>query len=368
MVTKRIIFVANSDLSHDQRMQRICRSLHAAGYAVLLLGRAFQNSSPLTSEPYEQERINLWFQKGKLSYLELNIRFFIKIWKLNADAICSVDLDTLPACWLWAQHRNKLLIHDAHELMEEVPEVYNRPFTKKIWQLLAHLLLPRVNLAYASTASIAQFLSEKYCKHFHTIQNIALLEPESENAHKPEIGGYWVYLGAVNQGRGLEEFLEVLPATGRKLMILGDGDRMAAVKELIKAKNLEDWVDVKGKVLPEEARKWLAGAWAGINLLRDEGLSYRYSLANKFFDYTHAGIPQICVNFQEYATKMKEFEVGYLCDMQPENILRATEEISKPEKQRQYRENAAKARQIWNWQNEEQKLLVLYEKLFQAGN
>ena len=31
-------------------------------------------------------------------------------------------------------------------------------------------------------------------------------------------------------------------------------------------------------------------------LLENTGLSYYYSLANKFFDYVQAGVPQLCVD------------------------------------------------------------------------
>lgn len=367
MVSKRLIFIANSDLTYDQRMQRICRSLKEAGYDIQLIGRTFKNSSSLGTETYGQKRIKLWFQKGKLSYLELNFRLFLHLWSQYADGVCSVDLDTLPAGWLWARIRNKLLIHDAHELMEEVPEVYNRPVTKFIWQMVARLLLPRVDMAYATTALIAQFLSQKYGKPFHTIQNIAKLELPPEILPEWEEKQYWVYLGAVNQGRGLEEFLEILPETGRKLVILGDGDRMEAVKRIIKEKNLAAMVEIKGKVSPIEARRWMACAWAGLNLLQDEGLSYRYSLANKFFDYTHAGIPQICANFPEYAAKMQEFEVGCLCSMDLADIRQACQMVSEPANQKKYRDNAAKAKHVWNWQHEEKKLLSLYQRLFSSG-
>jgi hypothetical protein len=37
-------------------------------------------------------------------------------------------------------------------------------------------------------------------------------------------------------------------------------------------------------------------------------------LANKFFDYIQAGIPQVTMNFPEYAAINREYEVAVLID------------------------------------------------------
>ncbi|MEY4316047.1 MAG: hypothetical protein RI977_1424, partial [Bacteroidota bacterium] len=54
---RRIIFTVTNDLAFDQRMQRICGSLAAAGYAVTLVGRLKKDSRTLKTEPYQQIRL-----------------------------------------------------------------------------------------------------------------------------------------------------------------------------------------------------------------------------------------------------------------------------------------------------------------------
>jgi glycosyltransferase involved in cell wall biosynthesis len=362
VVKKRILIAANSDLSFDQRLLRISRSLNSNGYRPFLLGRMFDNSVALSKECFPQSRLRLLFQKGKLAYLELNIRLFFELLQQNCDAICSVDLDTLPACWLATRIRQIPLIHDAHEYMAEVPEVYNRPFTQKIWHTVARLFLPGVDLAYTVSQSLVEEFGRVYQKEFHVIRNIAHLEP-AEDAVESE--GFWVFLGAVNQGRGLEQFIPLLHHSKRQLMILGDGDKMKEIQQLVNDEKLNDRVVFAGKLPANEVRKILPKAWAGINLLTDEGLSYRYSLANKFFDYVHAGIPQICIRFPEYETLMNENEVGVLSEMTEPAIRKAMEEVSIPENQQRFREAAVQARNKWNWQNEEKNLIRLYDQLFE---
>jgi hypothetical protein len=246
--------------------------------------------------------------------------------------------------------------------MAEVPEVYDRPLTRKVWHRIARLFLPGVDLAYTVSQSLVEEFERVYQKKFHLIRNIAKLEQTEEPA---ETEGFWVFLGAVNQGRGLEQFIPLLHHSKRQLVILGDGDKMEEIQQLVNNEKLNERVVFAGKLPASEVRKILPKAWAGINLLTDEGLSYRYSLANKFFDYVHAGIPQICIRFPEYETLVKEYSVGVLADMTESSIEKAMEEISTEENQQHFRTEALKARKIWNWQNEEKNLIRLYDQLFE---
>lgn len=365
MVKKRISIYANSDLRYDRRLQRISGSLLSGGYEVKLFGRCF---SDIPVDSGNQHHLKLFIQKGKLSYLELNIRFFIHMLLKNTDAICSVDLDTLPAAWLAAKLKGCRLIQDSHEYMAEVPEVSSRPFTRNLWHRIARLFLPDCHLRYTTSQSLVDEFQLQYSCEFALIRNMPPLLDDAATIPSSMQGlpeqDYLVYLGAVNQGRGLEEILEVLSQRDEILLIIGEGDKSPEINQLIKNYQLENRVFLAGKQLPAKIPSLLKPARAGLNLLRDEGLSYRYSLANKFFDYVHAGIPQVCIDFPEYKNLMKEFRVGLSCSLQAEAIHYALDTMKSPLHQVQMRKEAEIARQQWNWQEEEKVLLDLYKKLF----
>ena len=364
MVKRKILIAANTDYRFDQRLQRIYASLSQAGYSVELLGRQFENTPEIHAAAIH---LPLWFRKGKLSYLELNIRFLYYLVQNKTDAICSVDLDTLPACWLASKLNRSILIQDSHEYMAEVPEVAFRPFTKKIWNLIARTFLSACRLRYTVSQSLVDEFSSVYGQHFELVRNMAVLRTES--LLQAEIPGlpekdYLVFLGAVNRGRGLEEILEVLAERDETLLIIGSGDLMEEIKNRVNQYKLGKRVFFTGKVLPEQASFLLKKARCGVNLLRDEGLSYRYSLANKFFDYVHAGIPQICIDFPEYRKLMQEHEVGLLTGIAKKDIHAALDEMKSPAAQARFSAAAAQAREVWNWQEESRHLLVLYKGLF----
>ena len=58
--------------------------------------------------------------------------------------------------------------------------------------------------------------------------------------------------------------------------------------------------------------------WA---LAENTGINQYLALPNKFFDYIHAGLPQIAMNFPEYIKINQQFEVAVLIeDLNPERI------------------------------------------------
>ena len=115
----------------------------------------------------------------------------------------------------------------------------------------------------------------------------------------------------------------------------------------------------------DELRELARQSFIGINFLETKGLNYYYSLANKFFDYVQAGLPQITMSFPEYKTMNAEFEVAVLIpDLETITIVNTVNNLLQ-EKAFYFRlrENCLIARKAWTWQNEEQKLLSFYRRL-----
>src|ERR1043165_6168432 len=134
----RIIFTVVNDLTYDQRMHRICNSLVNDGYDVLLIGRKLsrrgpfgKSSIPLQQEKFKQQRLNVFFSRGKLFYLEYNICLFFVLLFKRFDIVCGIDLDTILPCYFISKIKNKKCVYDAHELFPEVPEVIRRPSIQK---------------------------------------------------------------------------------------------------------------------------------------------------------------------------------------------------------------------------------------------
>jgi len=133
---------------------------------------------------------------------------------------------------------------------------------------------------------------------------------------------------------------------------------------LIAEYQVQDKVKLMGKRTPEELKAITSSAYIGINLVENVGLNQYYSLANKFFDYINAGVPQITMRFPEYSLINTEYEVAVLIDeINIQTITEAFEKISAPETHERLKQNCMRAREIYNWQNEEMELIAFYKKM-----
>lgn len=363
-----LIFTVTNDLSFDQRMQRICLTLAKNGYLVTLIGRTLPHSSPLDNTTYQQKRLHCRFRKGFLFYAEYNLRLFWYLMFASFDAVCSVDLDTLPAGCFASLLRSKRRVFDAHEYFTEVPEVTNRTFIKGIWEIVARICLPFYRHAYTVGHGLAAIFEKKYGLPFQVVRNV----PVSNHApvadkNKPYI---LLYQGALNEGRGIETALEAMQHLDDvQLWLAGEGDLSDMLRRRSQELSLGEKVHFLGYVKPGELRGYTAQAWLGINLLENKGLSYYYSLANKFFDYVQAGTPVLTMNFPEYKALNEEQEVGILLDeLSPESVASAINKLLNDKALYQkLQQHCLSARLTWNWEAEEKILIDVWREALLKG-
>ncbi len=365
---KRIIAAVTNDLRQDQRMHRICHTLAQAGYEVALTGRRTPYiSSKKKPTSYARYWLPCRFQRGKLFYLEYNLRLWWHLMRQHFDAVCAVDTDTLPACYLAAKLKGKPCVLDAHEYFSEVPELTNRPFEKWVWETIARLLIPRLKHAYTVSETLAEALTTRYGVPFEVVGNMPMRSAIPALTNKSDTPYIILYQGMLNAGRGLEAMLEAMPyLEGVQFWIVGEGDLKAKLWRQAASLVQAGKVVFHGFVPPEQLSQLTESAHLGINLLEDKGLSYRYSLANKALDYIQAGIPSIQMDFPEYRKLNQQYEV-FIClpDLQPAGIIRAIQELRRnPGEYERLVQNCRKAAEALHWEEEAKKLLKIYQNIF----
>ncbi len=359
---KKIVLTVTNDLDYDQRMIRICQSLSAAGYDITLIGAFFRGSSPLQSKPFRQKRFRVWFQKGKFFYLEFNLRLFFYLLFVRTDIICAIDLDTILPCYWISKLRGIKRVYDAHELFCEMQEIVTRPFIYRIWKRIERHTVPGFHKGYTVNQPIAAEFQRMYAVNYEVIRNMPVLQPilSVSSANR-----YFLYQGAVNEGRSFETLIPAMKWVNAPLWICGDGNFMQQARKLVAEYGLESRVLFKGKLLPAELRKVTEEAWAGITLFEKTGPSNFLSLANRYFDYLHAGIPQICVDYPVYHELNSQYEVALLTgDLSAENLASEMNRLLGDELlYNRIRQQCLKAREVWNWQQEEKKLIAFYQQV-----
>lgn len=360
---KKIVFTVTNDLSYDQRMNRICSSMAKNNYEVLLVGRKRKSSKPLEQKIYKQHRLHCLFDKGKFFYLEYNLRLFIFLWFQKINAICAIDLDTILPCLFISKIKRIPRVYDAHELFSELKEVISRDSIKKLWTAVERYAVPQFKNGYTVSESIADEFDRRYYVKYKTIRNIPPLTPLNSSIKKEN---FILYQGAVNEARGLEFLAEAMHDVPVPLVVCGDGNFMTQFKEIIKQQNLQDKIILKGMLPPEQLSTIAQQAIAGIGQAEKEGLNQYYALPNKFFDYLHAGLPQVSMNYPEYKKINDKYHIAILIDnLLPKTIAAAINNLlTNDVLYVQLQQNCLIARKELNWNNEEKILLSFYQSLF----
>lgn len=362
---KKIYCTVTNDLTYDQRMIRICTSLSRAGYDVVLVGRKEPSSLPFEQQPFHQRRLRLLFRKGKLFYLEYNLRLLFYLLFRRMDGICAIDLDTIIPCWLVSKLKRIPRIYDAHELFCEMKEVVSRPAIYKGWKWVEKTFVPSFSHGYTVNEPIAAEFQKMYGVNYEVIRNAPLLRPLPADAGAAR-QRFILYQGAVNEGRCFETLIPAMKAIDAQLIICGKGNFMEQARQLVRDHALEGKIVFKGPLRPEELRQLTQTAWCGITLFENNGMSNYYSLANRFFDYMHAGIPQLAMNYPAYKEINNLYQIAVLVDEPgiPQIAEALNSLLNNMELYTTLQGNCRKASQHFNWQEEEKKLILLYHKIF----
>ncbi|WP_233635658.1 glycosyltransferase [Hymenobacter setariae] len=318
----------------------------------------------------------------------------------RADVWGCADLDAALPIWARSRFGSQLFVYDAHELFTEVPEVVGRPQIQRIWQWVEDFIVPRAQLRYTVGPSLARLFEQRHAGCFFAVvrnvpmgwENSAtplgdrqqplaavsaalaldaqLQAPSTRYQEAPVL----LYQGVLNVGRGLAQLLDAMPQVPARLVICGEGDCSGELRQHAERLGLlaTGQVEFRGYVLPAELRQLTAQATVGIMLLENTGLSYYYSLANKFFDYVQAGVPQLCIDFPEYRALNAQHEVAALVpDLGPATLVAELARLLPGGQPGAYHRrlaaNCRLARHEWNWQQEEKTLIGLYQTLLTRG-
>jgi glycosyltransferase involved in cell wall biosynthesis len=344
-------------------MQRICISLVNAGYTVTLVGRQLKTSIALQVQPFAQKRLPCYFTKGFLFYVEYNLRLLLLLLLIKTDAYCAIDLDTIVPSYLASVIRNKPRVYDAHELFTELKEVVSRKPVHRFWLMIERFAVPKFENGYTVNNFIQEEFKRRYNVDYKIVRNLPFaIELIPQNKYEQFT---ILYQGAINEGRSFETLIPAMQHVNAKLLLCGTGNFLQQVKDLIVKYKLEDKVILQGALLPNALREITPKCHVGVTIFESEGLNQYYSLANRFFDYMMAGVPQVCVNYPEYQFINKQYEFAYLIDNVAEQTIAAALNnlLADNVLYKLLEANCEKARLALNWQEEEKILINFWKKI-----
>jgi hypothetical protein len=300
---------------------------------------------------------------GYLKYIKLTVQHC-----KNFDILHCNDLDTLPICFIIKKFYNKNIkvVYDAHE--HETERHHQSNFDKKILKLVERFLLKYVDRVITVSQPIADDYSKLYgIKKPTVIYNapkkvkVKKCNLFREKFNIPKENIIFLYQGGLQQRRGILEFFDLIrDKEGVSYVIMGFG---LLKKEILEIAKNEKNLYFHDAVSPSVLLEYTSSADIGVCIEENLCKSWDLALPNKLFEYCMVDLPILVSGLSELKRFVLESNTGYVIDnifdKKEFNIL--FEEILKTYKDKN--RDIAKVKEIYNWQEQEKKLLNIYEEL-----
>ncbi|MCE5249856.1 glycosyltransferase family 4 protein [bacterium] len=364
----KVCHLTSVHIPFDTRIfHKECRSLADAGYEVHLVAPHDRD------EVVDGVRIHAVRRRhSKLKRMMFSpVDVLRKALKIDAPLYHFHDPELIPA-GLILRALGKSVIYDVHEDYPEtvpnkqvVPRAFGQP-AGLIMRLIERCASPLFSAVVVVTPAIhARFRS--YTGKTHLIYNFPIVRDHGAIPWESREDAV-CYLGSIASNRGILEMVKAIALVREKipakLILAGDFTSKSLEREISALPEFSS-VEYHGFVEFDESDKLLARAKAGLIVVHPEQ-RYRVSYPNKLFEYMMAGIPVIASDFPLWREMIEESQCGILVDpLDPDAIADAiVTMLQNPgEAQAMGTRGHEAAKEKYRWENENRKLLTLYESL-----
>ena len=282
----------------------------------------------------------------------------------------------MPATWLVAKLRNKVIVYDTHEYFLGMPQLYGKPFALKVWTKAERTIFPTLKHIYTICPSFCEMYKRDYGKDLVSVRNVPYKNFTPSGIYQEQINAIYHKMPAdkkilifqgigINLERGGEELvlaMQYLPASDYHLLIIGGGEVFDKIIALTKEKQLADKITIWPRVPFEVLRLITAKADLGLSLDKPNNINHLYGLPNKIFDYLHSGVPVLVSRLIELERIVDTYKVGmYIDDHDPKHIAAKIEEaFADKDRMELWKKNTIKVRDELNWEAEEKIVLQVF--------
>lgn len=407
----RVSMLVKNTFTHDARVLREAQTLQAAGHQVQVVAlsapglptheissdgiqiarvsrgpgaklRGVSDPTRATGKPSKQRslfmrlavRVVRFAAKTPLSsFVQAGIdaRMASEVLRFKPDVIHAHDLDTLELGSRLKFEFGIPLVYDSHEIATDRNH-HNQAQKLRAEKKESHLIT-KADFVIMVSNGCAQFTADKYGIPLPAvIMNTPDYDPAEiqirdlrEQLNIPENKMVLVHQGSLQKNRGVEQTIDaVRDIPNITYVIIGYGQHRPFLENYVVQAGLSEKVKFFGPVSADELIEWTASADIGICTIVGKTKSYLYSMPNKLFEYTMAGLPVVASNYPDMGAFVSENQMGITCDPEsPTSIANAIKMLLEDPALREKLANGAKiARETFNWGNEQKKLLEIYSK------
>ncbi|GIV27484.1 MAG: glycosyltransferase [Bacteroidia bacterium] len=375
---KLCIISVISDVYTDQRVLRTVEALKELNYECKVIGRKTGKTQKFKGNfDFTLNHLNPFFKKGVGMYVMFNVLLFFRLlnyalqFKKNRMLLYVNDLDTLLPNYIISKLFGLPIVYDSHELFTEVPELQNRKFKKKIWEIVEKSIVPKLPFAITVNDSIAEWYNKKYRVPFFVVRNISKIPVDSPIKSRSELGlpedKFIIILQGtgINVQRGAEELVEAMQYldTSYLLLIIGGGDVIEKLKRMVEELKLKEKVWIKNRMPADDLYHYTYNASIGVSIDKPNNLNYLYSLPNKIFSYIHAHIPILASRLPEIEKIILKYNIGaFIENHNPQHIAMRIKEMMYSDQYPIWKQNTFVAAEELCWKKEKEVLKTILRK------
>lgn len=373
----KICHITSVHIPFDTRIfYKECKSLAKDGYEVNLIAS------------YEKDEIIDSIHIHAVPIRESRLkRMFFTVWDvyrksltIDSEIFHFHDPELIPIGLLLKLHGKKVIydIHEYYPYYIRYKEMINRLFRKPVaWitGIIENLTAPffdaivvvtpklylRFKRLNKNTVEVCNFPK---LKEFYSGINTNSWESRSDSV---------TYVGSLTLDRGIKEMIQAIGLVQKKKpvrLIIGGSFPTETVYNYITSLPDFTYVDYRGFLSREEMNGVLSQVKAGIVFTHPQ-LHHTVTYMTKLFEYMSAGIPVIASDFPFWREIIDSAQCGLL--VEPMNIQALADAIlyilDNPEEASELGRCGRKAiEEKYNWENEEVKLLNLYENLLNKNS
>ena len=300
---------------------------------------------------------------------------FLQALRVNADAYHLHNPDTLPIAFALKIVGYKI-VYDTHE--DYAKRILMRSWMPLILRTPAARVVSRLERFVSSIADGTIITQEGLFGRFKESAVLIGNPPRLESALLSRVsslasdissefnGLRAVYLGDINQVRGLFEMVKALEIANQttevRLWLVGPGSEV----DLRAATAMPGWryVDRIPRLPPEQAFAYVSRADVGLVALPDVG-DHATSDPNKLYEYMAFGVPFIASDFQAWRDRLTGLKAGLFVKPGDARALAdaLTELANNPAKRTQMGQEGRAFVDGHNWERESTKLIDLYKRV-----
>ena len=367
-----IIHTTISPCDHERRIFNEVISAEKVNYRVKILALktpGLREKDRIKHTDIYRISIKHW-AGSPLKFISFNWKLFLQLRRENFLILHVHDLWVLPASVIAALIHHKPVIYDVHEYIRGLEIFRKKRISGLIWKFSEKIFIRFAKIIIVINKYHGRLISKDYANIPEPIvlMNFPSYEENKNNylndfSHRDSLA---IYQGILKEDRNLKRIIEsMLSVKSGGLKIVGYGELENELKEFVINLNLQKKINFSGKISWDMLYFETSMARAGLVLFEPGGLNYNYASPNKFFEYVHAGTPVIASNITSFDNLIKEYKVGLLVNHN--SVPEITEAVEKLLTDKDlwdnYHKECLKARQVWNWEQQEEKLFRIYQDL-----